>query len=232
MTALWLGTWVGLTTGLGGLVAVGAGQPGRRPTALLLGLAAGVMLFVTFLHLWPASFAGGGWTAVLAGTGAGLLVLAWLDYWIGHRIARSRDTNMALLFLLGIALHNLPEGMAVGAGHDSSHGLGLLIALALAAHNVPEGIGAGLLLIRAGSRRTTVLLATFLVGLVTPVGTWLSLTALGHLPSLLGGFLALAAGAMLYVGGFRLLPESLAQDRLGTLAGIALSWLVLRLFAG
>jgi ZIP family zinc transporter len=122
-----------------------------------------------------------------------------------------------------IALHDLPEGMAIGAGSALAPRVGLLIAIAIALHNIPEGMSIAAPLAMGGVSRRRIWTTTLLIGLITPGGTVLAyvLGALSPVTSTV--MLALAAGAMTYVAGWNTLPESFQLSPraacLGMLAG-------------
>ena len=204
--ALLTSTIAGLLTPVGALppaLGRGAGPVWR---GLLLGLAAGAMLTVTASELWPAALALGGFGSLILGTLAGMAAL-----YLAERNLAGRAGNgpLAAVFLLGLGLHNLPEGMAIGAGHHAESSLGVAVALAIGLHNLPEGMAAGLLMVGSGYSPARVLFAATVVGLCTPVGTLAGLAWLAAQPALVGALLAFAAGAMLFLGGLRLLPEAL-----------------------
>ena len=112
------------------------------------------------------------------------------------------------LIFLGIALHNLPEGMAIGAGLESSPELGLFVAVAIGLHNIPEGIATAGPLRAGGLSWAKVLGLTLAAGLMTPVGTALGLVMFSISPIFIGMGLAFAAGAMIYIVSDELIPTS------------------------
>jgi ZIP family zinc transporter len=212
-----------LTSTIAGLLtSVGAVPPalGRSVAPLwrgiLLGLAAGAMLAVTALELWPAAWELGGFGSLVLGTLAGMLALHLAERSLARHAA---GDPMALVFLIGLGLHNIPEGMAIGAGHHAGGSLGLAVAVAIGLHNLPEGLAAGLLLAEGGRPPARVLAAVTLVGLCTPLGTLAGLAWLAAQPAMVGFLLAFAAGAMLFLGALRLLPAALADSRGWAIAG-------------
>ena len=119
-----------------------------------------------------------------------------------------------LIMALVIALHNLPEGMVIGASYakdagDIIGGTGLLVAIVIGVHNIPEGMAVSVPLIAGGMNKVKAVLITALSGLPTVIGA-IAGYALGMIsPLMLSICLSLASGAMLYVVFGELLPESI-----------------------
>ena len=120
---------------------------------------------------------------------------------------------------VAIALHNLPEGMVIGASYanqaDASvfTGSGLVIAVVIGLHNIPEGMAVSVPLISAGMKRTRAVLITALSGAPTILGA-----LIGYYLGLIGPIwlslsLSFASGAMLYVVFGELLPEAILMWR-------------------
>lgn len=227
---LFMALLAGLSTCLGAVLVLVWGRPGRRSFAFFLGLAAGVMLAVVVLDLLPASLNAGGLSRALPGFAAGLLFMAALDLClnkdqpvpgVGYRYLK-----MGYLIAAGIALHDLPEGLAIAAGFGEPSRLGPLLALAIALHNIPEGMATAAPLSAGGLAPGQVLALNGLVSLVTPFGCWLGLLLLQASPVFLPSLLAMAAGAMGYIVAAQLWPESHRLHpplaRLGLLGGTLL----------
>ncbi len=116
--------------------------------------------------------------------------------------------NTGLLLAVGITLHNLPEGIAVGAGYLHNPKFGLFIAIAILLHNIPEGIGTALPLCRGGASRRDALLVAFLSGLAEPVGALLASLFLVNFQGLNAGALAFAGGVMVFITLDELIPTA------------------------
>ena len=156
----------------------------------------------------------------------------------GHALdAKNRDLFVAgIVMAFAIALHNVPEGMVIGATYaaDSSvitGGAGFIIAVVIGLHNIPEGMSVSVPLISGGMPKWKAICLTALSGAPTVVGAMLGYS-LGMLsPILLSLSLSFAGGAMLYVVFGELLPESFlmwkskapgALTLIGTLVGLIL----------
>lgn len=130
---------------------------------------------------------------------------------------RHHDSKLSL-FVAGvvmacaIALHNIPEGMTIGASFavssDLMCGTGMIMAVLIGLHNIPEGMAVAVPLISGGTGRVRATLLTAACGLPTVLGAWLGFW-LGDIGPLgLTMSLGFASGAMLYVVFGEIMPES------------------------
>lgn len=130
---------------------------------------------------------------------------------------RHHDSKLSL-FVAGvvmacaIALHNIPEGMTIGASFavssDLMWGTGMIMAVLIGLHNIPEGMALAVPLISGGTGRVRATLLTAACGLPTVLGAWLGFW-LGDIGPLgLTMSLGFASGAMLYVVFGEIMPES------------------------
>ena len=199
-------------TGLGGSLALFLRRPSSRTLGMMLGFAAGIMLVVVFLELLPEGLETGFFYPAL-GLVLGILALLLLDERFAHHhfvtteIHHPTYAKKGVLIATGVALHNFPEGLAIGAGFVASEALGITLALLIALHNMPEGLAAGIPLKSAGSRPRRIVLTTVVAGLPMGVGAMVG-ALLGTIsPFMLGASLGFAAGAMLYIISDELIPD-------------------------
>ena len=211
-------------TGVGGVGGLFLPRGARRTTALLLGFAGGVMMSVVCfdllteaLHTAAAIPFSLPFVIGVTLTGYGMIFL--LDAAITHRAERPAGENRRDgLFLTGvimasaIALHNLPEGIVIGACYamdaGAPGGSGFLMAVVIGLHNIPEGMAVAVPLAAGGARRARVLVLTAASGTPTVLGACLGY-CVGRLSALaLTASLAFAGGAMLYVVLAELLPQA------------------------
>ncbi len=224
----------GLGTCLGASAVVLFGRINGRTLSLLLGFASGIMVAVVVMDLLPASLRHGGPVTCLTGFAGGFLVVRLID-WALHLLIPGGNTHrlylrMGYLIALGIALHDLPEGIAIAAGYSASPVLGPALALAIGLHNIPEGMATAAPLRAGGMSGPKVVAVNALVSLVTPLGTLLGLFILHTSPGFNALLLALAAGAMIYIVTGKLIPVSYNSHRVPTLLGLAAgSLMMLRL---
>jgi ZIP family zinc transporter len=133
-----------------------------------MGLAAGIMIMLSFLQLLFKSLETSGLFPAASGFIAGSLVLFLLDFFLPHEHFSVSEKGIidtkilkdarilkrqGLLIAIGISLHNLPEGIAVASGYSYVPKIGLMIAIAIALHNIPEGMAIALPTRARGSTR-------------------------------------------------------------------------------
>ncbi|MEM4735659.1 MAG: ZIP family metal transporter [Candidatus Thorarchaeota archaeon] len=219
---------LGLTASLLAGVATGAGTIpvllGReytdRSLDRMLGFAAGVMLAASaFSLLMPAIETLTDWTGVLSVVGTSFMVgglfVHLADKYLPHdHLLRGHEgpsSKMARVWLLviAIAIHNFPEGLAVGVAFGTEgHVTGFSVAMAIGLQNIPEGLAVAAPLVREGySKRYAAALALG-TGLIEPVGGALGVSIVTIAVSVLPYGLAFAAGAMVFVVGDEMIPES------------------------
>ena len=124
------------------------------------------------------------------------------------RVYDAKRINTGLLLAVGITLHNLPEGISIGAGYLHNPKFGIFIALAILLHNIPEGIATALPLCKGGFCRWDAFRVAFLSGLAEPVGALLASLFLVNFQSLVPGALAFAGGVMVFITLDELIPTA------------------------
>jgi len=125
-----------------------------------------------------------------------------------NQIVDQKLVNTGLLLAVGITLHNLPEGIAVGAGYLVNPKFGLFIAVAILLHNIPEGIATALPLCKGGVCRWDAFKVAFLSGLAEPIGALLASLFLVSFQNLVPGALAFAGGVMVFITLDELIPTA------------------------
>lgn len=225
---LMLGAIAGLATTVGAALVTYIGKPKENILALLLAGAGGVMLAVVAIDLLPTAWAYGPPAQFWGGVATGVLLMRLAVSSLEQKkeagySRRQRLKNTGILIALGIALHDIPEGMAISVGHEAASQLGALLAMAIAIHNLPEGMATAAPLKMAGIKNYKIMLLNLGIAVVTPLGSLLGLIALNFVSSALTFFLALAAGAMGLLVFQELLPVSRERhpnwSRLGTALG-------------
>ena len=212
-----IGTLAGvLGTGLGGLISIVAGNRRDRTLGFVLAFSGGIMLAVVFADLFPEALRLGGIQTSLVGLSLGIALLLLLDLYLPHshflsldcHDRHSRFLQSSILLGIGIAMHNLPEGLAIGAGYAVSEHLGLGLTIIIAIQNIPEGMAMGGPMKAACIDDRHILMWSCLAGVPMGIGALIG-AALGTVsPKMLSIALGLAAGAMLYITFDELLPEA------------------------
>ena len=224
-------------TGLGGVLGLAFLRKNNRMLAVLLAFAAGIMAGISCFDLIPEALKLlPVWDAAL-GAGAGALLVALLDSLMElMRRGRPRSagisgrplTRSGYLMLSAIALHNLPEGLAIGASGSHDLRMGVTVALLIALHDVPEGMSVALPLYAGGMSGGRAIAYAALSGAPTLVGGLLG-TWWGAEPRMVALALSGAGGAMLFVTFSEMLPQALGEGREKSMAGVVLFGLLVGL---
>jgi ZIP family zinc transporter len=207
-----LSTLAGLGTGLGGLVVL-VRKPGEKLFVFLIGLAAGLMIMLSFMELLFDSLMMSGLFPAAVGFTAGTLMLFILDFLLPHKhivsekgVIDAKMLRTGTLIAIGISLHNLPEGIAVASGYSYAPEIGLIITIAIALHNIPEGIAIALPIRMSGASRWAAFRIALLSGLTEPAGAVIAAVFLTALPELMPFALSFAAGVMVFITVDELVP--------------------------
>lgn len=192
----------------------------------ILGYSAGIMLAAATLGLIvPATdmVSPSMWIIIALGVVVGALFLNVLDLVTPHlhhitgldpeRHAHNSTTNRILLFVMAIALHKLPEGIAAGVGFGDATNAdnAWAVTLGIAVQNIPEGMVVISPLLLAGITRTRTLFISVAIGLLEVVGVLIGFAAGSISAIFLPFMLAFAGGAMLYVVSDEMIPETHAH---------------------
>lgn len=211
---IWISMIAGLSTTFGSLLVLLFGKPKERVLASLLAGAGGVMLAVVSVDLLPNAWKIGPPLQVGVGFVLGLLFLYLAEIRLNfsnNDLPLSRHQRLkktGLLVATGIALHDLPEGMAIAVSQEADYGLGFIIFIAITLHNLPEGMATTAPLKMAGIRWWKILLLNVGIAFFTPLGALIGLLALEGIQNSLAFFLAFAAGAMSFLVFAELWPLS------------------------
>ena len=231
--------------GVGGATLLGAvlgfifKKISHRAGDIILSFAAGVMLAAAVLGLVIPSveYGGGGAKGLLiavVGIFLGALTVNAFDKLVPHlhkltgvdpeNGEKGGKADKVLLFVLAIAIHNLPEGIAAGVGFGTGNVAdGILIAVGIALQNIPEGIAIIAPMLSAGIKPRRTFLIAAATGAVEVVGTLLGYLAVTLAQAILPWGLAFAGGTMLYIISDEMIPETHAHgsERGATYALIA-----------
>jgi zinc transporter, ZIP family len=123
-----------------------------------------------------------------------------------NHITNPKLLRTGILLTIGITIHNIPEGIAVGAGYMHQPEFGLFIAMAIMLHNIPEGIATALPLCKSGMCKWDSFRAAALSGLSEPVGAVVAALFLTSFTELVPYALAFAGGVMVFITLDELLP--------------------------
>lgn len=233
---------VGGATLIGSLIGFTFKNISHKFSDIILSFAAGVMLCAAVFGLIMPSveYAGKyGIFVTVAGIFCGAYVLNLMDKLVPHlhrlsgaeiedHTENNEKLGKVLLFVMAIAIHNLPEGIAAGVGFGTGNTAeALTIAGGIALQNIPEGMVIIAPMLAAGISKKRTLIAAALTGVVEVAGTFIGYFAVSLSNAVLPFALAFAGGTMLYVISDEMIPETHAHggERGATyalLAGFAL----------
>jgi ZIP family zinc transporter len=219
------GSIAALATALGTLPVLFKQQLSQRTCDTMLGFGAGVMLAAcSFSLVLPALAAAKAQGADRWGAGAvvgigillGAALLMLVDRLVPHEHfvkgtegREAKALKRAWLFVLAIALHNFPEGLAIGVSFGGPDTVGAnALAAGIAIQDVPEGMVVALALRGVGYGRLLAAGLGVLSGLIEPIAAVLGAGLMAFSTGLLPWGLAAAAGAMLFVISHEIIPES------------------------
>ena len=216
--------------GVGGATVIGAAlgmifkNISHKFSDIVLSFAAGVMLSAAVLGLIVPSVEYGGKYGLIItviGVFIGALSLNLIDKFVPHlhKMAgidgeghNNPNVNKVLLFVMAIAIHNLPEGIAAGVGFGAGNtSEALVIAGGIALQNIPEGMVIIAPMISSGIKPKKTFLLAALTGAVEIVGTLIGYFAVTVAEAILPFALAFAGGTMLYVVSDEMIPETHAH---------------------
>lgn len=201
-------------TGLGALPILFMKRILHKTRDNILALSAGVMVSATAFGLIPASIETSGRIIACIGTIIGVFMLDLLERSLPHvdleHSVEEKNKQSALLVLIALMLHNLPEGASVGLSYssDTNEDLGLLMAITIGLQNMPEGLIIALYLINTEMKRIKAVLVATATSLVEIVGGLIGFGIGQSFQGAIGVGLGIAAGAMLYLVYKELIPES------------------------
>ena len=217
---------VGGATVFGALLGFAFKKISHKFSDIVLAFAAGVMLAAAVLGLIvPSMEHGGSWAlpVTVIGIFCGALCLNLLDRLVPHlhRLSgvdqeahphQSAQLNKVLLFVMAIAIHNLPEGIAAGVGFGTGDtGEAMTIAAGIALQNIPEGMVIIAPMLAAGMKPSRTFVIALLTGVVEVLGALLGYFAVSISSAILPFALAFAGGTMLYVISDEMIPETHAH---------------------
>ena len=155
---------------------------------------------------------------VILGILFGIIVMIFCDILVQKKfsgkninsIGNTKNTLLTtgIIVSIGLAIHNFPEGLAIGSGFGASIKLGLSLAIAICLHDIPEGISMAVPMKNGGMKKTKVIFYVILSGITTGIGAFFGAIIGNISQKIIAVCLSFAAGAMLYIVSGELIPES------------------------
>lgn len=234
LLSLGLTTIVGLTMGLGGILAFFINEKNKKFFSLSLSFAAGIMIYAAFMAILPEGIhhleeymGENGKFVALLGFFGGMVFIAIMEKWVhkhgghhGHSHGENHTheneengehlSNLGIMSAVAIAIHNLPEGLTIFTTGINDISLALPIAFAVILHNIPLGIAISVPIYYSTGDKKKAFLYTFIVGLFQPIGAILGYLLFANLSTELffGLLFTVVSGIMIFVSLDELLPSS------------------------
>lgn len=260
--SLGLTTIVGLSMGLGSLLSFFVDETNKRLLALSLSFSAGIMIYVSFMAILPEgmelieSFTGnhnGDLIALIAFFG-GMLITAIIEKLVhkfgghihGHDHDNHKDVHkhddehlskLGLMSAVAIAIHNLPEGLAIFTAGLKDISVAIPIAAAVILHNIPLSIAISVPIYHSTGSKKKAFTYSLLVGLCQPLGAIIGYVLLSKFfnDMVFGVLFSVVAGIMIFVSLDELLPSSQKYEDhhisvYGAIAGMIVMALSLNFF--
>ena len=216
-------------TTIGGIIGVSFKKPSNKFLSTILSFASGLMLSIICFDLLPEAMKISNIFGIIFGILFGIIIMIFCDILVQKRFNSNKldilennkkhiikNNNYEKTILLktgiivsiGLALHNFPEGLAIGSGFGASITLGLSLAIAICLHDIPEGIAMAVPMKNGGMSKSKVIFYVIMSGVTTGLGAFFG-AVLGEISNEIIAFcLSFSAGAMLYIVSGELIPES------------------------
>jgi len=230
-----------LGTGGGGVTVLLINKIWDDIMGFLLGFSGGIMTAIIFLELIPEAREAGSLTSTLLGLLLGAALIAFLDINFPHQhLSLELDISSenkhyyksGILLSMGVALHNIPEGIAIGAGFIASPSIGISLAILIGLHNIPEGMAIATALGLAELNKFKIIIITALAGVPIGAGALIGGLMGGISELFLSIALGFAGGAMMYIVYDDLIPDCHKSTRghtaiIGIINGIILGMILI-----
>ena len=216
-------------TTIGGILGITIKKHSNKFLGFTLSFASGLMMAIICFDLIPEGLEISNLGILLLGIALGIIMMIFCDYAVQKKFSVRKQTNYekekmskkgktnlnkekllktGIIVSIGLAIHNFPEGLAIGAGFEASIKLGLSLAIAICMHDIPEGISMAVPMKNGGMAKRKVLLYVIISGITTGIGALIG-AILGTISQeIIAISLGFAAGAMLYIVSGELVPEA------------------------
>lgn len=235
LVGLFFGTF---GTTIGGIIGITLKNTSNKFLSFILSFASGLMIAIVCFELIPEAMEIASLSTVLLGIIIGICAMFTCDILVDKKFSKKSVIGTGkigksdkvkndllktgIIVSIGLAIHNFPEGLAIGSGFGASLKLGLSLAIAICFHDIPEGISMAVPMKNGGMPIARVLYYVILSGITTGIGAFFGALLGGISQGIIAMCLAFAAGAMIYIVSGELTPESnrLYQGRMSAIGNM------------
>lgn len=203
-------------TTLGGIIGITFKSTSKKFLSFILSLASGLMMAIVCFELIPEALEVTNILNTILGIIIGIATMIFCNVIVDKKLKiTSKKENVmnsmlktGIIVSLGLAIHNFPEGLAIGSGMEASFKLGINLAIAICLHDIPEGISMAVPMKAGGMSKSRIIAYVILSGVTTGIGALFGALVGKVSEAIIGICLSFAAGAMLYIVSGELLPEA------------------------
>ena len=203
-------------TTIGGILGVIVKKNSNKFLSFILAFASGLMMAIICFDLIPEAIGISNLLTLIFGILLGIATMIFCDVIVEKKFKKPTKEftskqdllKTGIIISIGLAIHNFPEGLAIGSGFEASITLGFSLALAICLHDIPEGISMAVPMKNGGMKKSKVIFYVILSGITTGIGALVG-ALIGQISeTIISICLSFAAGAMLYIVSGELIPES------------------------
>lgn len=193
-------------TTLGGIIGVLIKKHSNKFLSFILAFASGLMMAVICFDLIPEALEISSIYSLIFGIILGIISMIFCDLLVEKKFKmptsvghKNNLLKTGIIVSIGLAIHNFPEGLAIGSGFEASIKLGLGLAIAICLHDIPEGISMAVPMKNGGMKASRVVFYVILSGVTTGIGAFFGAIVGSISQQIIAICLSFAAGAMLYI---------------------------------
>lgn len=203
-----------------GIIGIKLKRNSNKFLSFILSFASGLMMAIICFDLIPEALNISNIISVILGILIGIITMIFCDLIVQKKFntkeikikkGKMKENNLlktGIIVSIGLAIHNFPEGLAIGSGFEASLKLGLGLAIAICLHDIPEGISMAVPMKNGGMKKSKVLYYVVLSGITTGIGAFFGALIGTISEQIIAICLSFAAGAMLYIVSRRINTRS------------------------